>query len=150
MDFIFNINLLFDVRYKTEKWIKKNIPEGSKIEIYSGYEYLPRFPENVKEYTVTIDDDILSIEQRNPDFLILTSKYYPRFLYDIDQKSINGRLSVTDKKLNFSRTDFNAFFKLLFQNKLNYILLKRFDYDIKFFKHNGLTPDHILIYKRKG
>lgn len=143
-----NVNLLFDVRYKAEKWIKMNIPEGSKIERYSDFTYLPRIPESMNDYRITIEDDVLNIEERKPDYLILTSKYYPRFLHDVDQKEIDGRLNVTDKKLKTSLSDFNRFFKLLFDNKLNYILLIRFDYDMKYFKHYNVTPDHIIIYKR--
>ena len=147
----FNVNILFDIRYKAEAWMNKNIEQGSTIERYSGSSYLPRFPEMTNIYKISIKDKILNIEERKPDYLVLTSKYYPRFLHDIDQKIIDGRLSIKDKTLKYSSmTDFKLFFNLLFENKLNYKLAKKFEYKNKFFQNIGLTPQHLLIYKRKG
>ena len=144
--FSFNINILYDVRYKAEDWMKKNIHENSKIEHYSGNSYLPRFPENTLHYKVK--ENACSIEERKPDYIVLTSRYYPRFLGNFDQKIIDGRITVKDRALKYKDTDFPLFFDLLLNNKLNYRFVKRFNYDIKFFKEIGLTPNHIVIYER--
>ncbi|MCL1911139.1 MAG: glycosyltransferase family 39 protein [Leptospirales bacterium] len=146
-----DMNFLNDLRYKAEDWMKKNIPADSTLEYYSYLHYLPRFSKDVYAYRVT--NDALEIEKRAPDFIVLTSHYYPRFLGSAEETEvIDGRIQSTQKSLQMKKTtDFYRFFNNLFEAKLNYRQAVRFDEGKTWYakiSHAHVSPDHIIIYER--
>jgi len=146
-----DMNFLNDLRYKTEDWMKKNIPPGATLEYYSYLHYLPRFSKDIYAYRVT--NNALEIEKRKPDFIILTSHYYSRFLGSAEEtEAVDGRIQDTQKMLQMRKTtDFYQFLNNLFDAKLNYKQVVRFDEGKIWYRkvaHARISPDHIIIYKR--
>ena len=146
-----NMNFLNDLRYDVEDWMKKNIPAGSSIEYYAYLHHLPRFSKDIYAYRVT--NDASGIEKRRPDFIILTSHYYPRFLGSQEEsEAVDGRIQNTQKMIQLRKTtDFNRFLNGLFDDKFNYRLAIRFDEGKTWYRkvgHARVSPDHIMIYKR--
>ncbi|MCL2025321.1 MAG: glycosyltransferase family 39 protein [Leptospirales bacterium] len=151
--FVFSVNMNFlnDLRYEVEDWMKKNIPSGSSLEYYAYLHYLPRFSQDIYAYRVT--NDAMGIEKRRPDFIVLTSHFYPRFLGSTEENVVvGGRIQDTQKALQFRKsTDFPGFFDDLFNTKLNYREAVRFDEGRTWYRkvgHARVSPDHIIIYKR--
>ncbi len=143
-----NYEMLTDTRYKAEEWMKNNIPAGSRIEYYAYLHYLPRIPEGM--YSYRVKENVLEINKRNPDYIVLTSHYYPRFIQKIE-KTASGRIMTTKKNLTFIESDFNTFFHKLFKNRYSYRPVARFDRGMSIFKtvpHAKVSPDHIIVYGR--
>lgn len=146
MSFSVNANMLFDVRYAAEDWMRVNIPKGSSIEYYAYLHYLPRFPEGTSSYR--IKKGALDIESRKPDYLVLSSHYYPRFLIEV--QSSGGRIR-TIRNIRERGSEFAVFFERLLAGSLNYRLVHRAERRIPFFKtidSPRISPQHILIFER--
>jgi hypothetical protein len=145
-----NMNFLNDIRYDVEKWMGSNMPKEARIEYYSYIHYLPRFPQGSFAYRIT--NDAMNIEKRRPDFLILTSHYYPRFIGGTDDTVIDGRIVNTAKAIkNRTEKDMSLFLRNLFADRLNYRLIKRFQTGEPWYRtvtYSKISPDHIIIYKR--
>lgn len=140
-----NANLLFDGRYEATEWMKKNIPDGTKMERYEGYAYLPQLPSNVREYQ--IKKDFLDIEKRKPEYIIISSSYYPRF-FTAEPEEGKG-YKIADRTKGFQESDQALLIKDLFAGKLNYSEEKRFTHKISFFRQM-ISTDHVILFKRKG
>jgi len=70
-----------DARYGAEAWLQAHATPGAVVEAVSGPVYLPRFPRHV---TVRHHRDLQSagletLQQRSPDFVVLSSAYSRRF-----------------------------------------------------------------------
>lgn len=144
--FSINANMLFDVRYSAEEWMRAHVPKGSTIEYYAYLHYLPRFPEGTSSYR--IKKGALDIESRKPGFLVLSSHYYPRFLIEVH--SSGGRIR-TIRNIRERGSEFAVFFERLFANELNYRLVHRAERRIPFFEtidSPRISPQHILIFER--
>lgn len=151
--FSVNMNFLNDLRYDAEEWMKKNIPADSTLEYYSYLHYLPRFPRDVFSYR--IKNDALSIEKRKPDFIVLTSHYYPRFLpKETESVVVDGRIVVSARAIDTRTTnDMNAFLTKLFNGELNYVQAAKFQEGKTWYRkvgHASISPEHIIIYRRSG
>jgi hypothetical protein len=130
-----------------EKWMRANIPEGSKIEYYSHLHYAPRFPKSAMAYRVK--KNLQDIEKRKPDYVVLTSSYYYRFLWDESIKLPKGVI-VPRRFLELQRKNKDHFEKL-FNHSTNYRFLRSFTVDSRFFGKLDairLNPEHIIIFKR--
>jgi len=144
-----NANLLFDTRYRAEEWMQQHMQKDDTIEYYAYEHYLPRFPRHT--FTYRVKNDVLDIDERKPDYIVITSHYYRRYLGQISDEVISGRIVTNEKGKQFKRTQFPVFFHKLFNGKLPYGRAARFDYHIPGFKRitfSRLSPDHIIIYKR--
>jgi hypothetical protein len=149
-----DMNFLNDLRYEAEAWMKKNMPADSTVEYYAYLHYLPRFPAGIYAYRIT--NDALNIETRKPDFIILTSHYYPRFFGGggDESETVDGRIITTQRAIQLRQTtDLYEFITGLFADKLNYEKIIRFQEKSAWYRkvtHARISPDHIIIYKRKG
>jgi hypothetical protein len=167
-----NLNFINDHRYAVEKWMKKNIRPGSRIEYYSYLHYLPRFPGKTLHYR--IKKNAGDIEKRKPDYIVLSSHYYRRFFneamrytyrnylpsrFRLDRRSgtgeekrtASGRVTLTNKSLKFLKSDFPLFMRNLLDGKLKYTLYRKFHKEIKYYRlirHARVSPEMILIFKR--
>lgn len=121
-----------DSRYKASRWITKNIPKGSTIDLYSRYGgYLPEIPAGYNlRYFLESEKKALN-ETGLGDFIILTSFNYDRYL-----------------KYPAARPERTKFYKELLEERSGYRLVSKF-------KFQGLLkPDPegvdpaILIFKR--
>lgn len=145
-----NLNFLYDLRYEVEKWLTDEVEDESTIEYYAYLHYLPRFPRNAEAYRVK--KRLKDVEKRKPDYIVLTSHYYPRFLGEIDTSPKNGRITTTAKNAQFKKSPQRAYLIDLLNGDLNYELVKRFNYSEKFFDSIGysrISPREILVFKRK-
>ncbi len=145
---------IYDDREPVKEWMQKNISKGSVIEHYSGT--YPKFPDGTIHYRIW-DNKKLSpypikeIEKRKPDYIFLKG-YYRRYL--VPKKLIikDGRYNVRWKYRRFAiKTDFPEFFKKLFNNELNYRLIKtfkteKFPISIPFLIQRNIRE--VKIYKR--
>ena len=144
-----NANLLYDTRYRAEDWMQKNMEEEATIEYYAYEHYLPRFPGHTFSYRVK--KGVLTIRERMPDYIVITSHYYGRYQGKISDEVIKGRIVTNEKGKKFKSTDFPLFLNRLFNNRLPYRQVARFDYHIPGFKRitfSRLSPDHIIIYRK--
>jgi len=147
--FSVNMNFVDDMRYTVEEWMDENIEKGSTIEYYSWLHYLPRMPQGTTSYRVK--SNAMDIERRQPDYIILTSHYYPRFIGTKVVEVKEGRIQTTQKILKYRMSDFPEFFAKLFNNELKYRQLKRFNRPDVWYQrvtHAHMSPEHIIIYKR--
>lgn len=112
-----NVNLLLDKRYEVTEWMKENLPSGTRIEHYEDYVYLPQFPENIREYRIKKDFD--NIAQRNPDYIIISSKWYRRFFKEIDLSIEDGK-KISERDLNFKTSQQGDFIRKLFEGNTPY------------------------------
>lgn len=146
-----DMNLLNDLRVDAEKWMKDNVPAGSRIEYYAYLHYLPRFSEDVYAYRVT--KRAMEIEKRKPDYIVLTSHYYTRFFGGTEANvAVDGRIVNTPKAIDIrTSSDMPEFLQNLFDDKLNYVVAKDFIQGKRWYKritHARISPERILIYKR--
>jgi len=145
--FSMNANFIYETRYRAEEWMGKNIRENSIIEYYSYLHYLPRFPQKVVSYR--IKTRVMEIADREPDYIVLTSHYYTRYLSV--EKAQKGRIRSL-RNIRWKKSGFVEFFDKLFNNELNYRLEKKFTINMpKYFRKinfSRISPDHIMIYKR--
>jgi Dolichyl-phosphate-mannose-protein mannosyltransferase len=91
----FNVNYLMmrDARYKAEAWIQANVPAGVRVETYSPPTYLPRLSHNINSYQVPFTDEtFLTLPERSPDYLLLTSAHYVQFKEHTVEKQLLARL----------------------------------------------------------
>ena len=151
LTFSVNMNFLNDLRYETEEWMADNIHAGSTIEYYAYLHYLPRFQKGISSYRIT--NDALSIEKRKPNYIVLTSHYYTRFLPEgVEHEVVDGRITNTAKAI-YTRTsnDMPLFLKELFTGNLNYTQIAKFQEPDTWYRkvtHARISPNHIIIYKR--
>lgn len=69
-----NLLLSGDPRYEAEAWMRANVAEGATIEIYQDRVHLPRFQGRWSVRRVPMEQrSIAHLEQRAPDFIILSS-----------------------------------------------------------------------------
>ncbi len=145
-----SLNLTNDLRYSAEKWMKKTIAPGSVIEYYSYLHYLPRFPEGTVSYRVTARP--FDLEKRNPDYIVLTSHYYPRFIRKLEYGEEDGRVKSTKKQQSFAESDMSQYMPKLLNGETDYELIKKFTREKTWFKqitHAHISPKHLLIFARK-
>jgi len=143
-----NANMMCDTRYRAEEWMNNNIPEGAVIEYYSYLHYLPRFPAGTNPYRIR--KNVLGIEKRKPDYIVLTSHYYPRFLFKT--KTGSGKIQNT-RNIRNTKSEFAEFLPDLLSGRLGYSLVNRTEHNIPFFRRVSFTrisPSHILVFKRNS
>ncbi|TFH41473.1 MAG: hypothetical protein E4G96_05430 [Chrysiogenales bacterium] len=142
-----NANFLMDVRYRVEEWMSGHVPRGSVIEYYSYPHYLPRFPSHARSYRVKIG--LPNVEDRRPDYIVLTSSYYYRFLWNEDIKLPKGMV-IPERFIRLARES-RFYFMSLFENKTAYRPVRVFMNEIPFFSDLTLLriiPHHIIVFKR--
>lgn len=145
-----NLSMANDLRYEVEEWLEDRMKQGKVIEYYSYLHYLPRFPDGVESYRVR--ETIGDIEDRKPDYIVLTSHYYERFRFKGEVHNADGRVTVTPKQQQFLATGFPDFFDRLFADETEYYLLKRFDRKERWYREAEIahiSPRHIMIYARR-
>ncbi len=143
-----NLNLLHDVRYSAERWMNRNIKRGSTIEYYSYLHYLPRFPHGVESYRVK--QHASDIENRRPDYIVISSLYADRFIGSRQYQAVSGRLSMTRKTWRYRNSAMSRFYSDLFTSRLNYRKAARFDRDLWPFRRLSSVPESIVIFKRNS
>ena len=89
-----NYLLVRDTRYAAEAWLASDVPPGATVEAFSGPTYLPRFPHHVKvRYHLDLTSaELEGLEERSPDFLVLSSAYSRRFDEDSEDGALLARL----------------------------------------------------------
>ncbi len=147
-----NAEMLLDLRYKVEDWMHNNLPENVTMEYYAYLHYLPRFPETVRSYR--IKSGVSDIEMRRPDYIIITSHFYPRFFGGTDYVVEKGRIVNFAKNIRYRQSDFPDFYEALLTGSLpNYGEEARFvegDRRYKKTSFSRISPKMIIIYKRKS
>jgi hypothetical protein len=91
----FNVDYLMmnDARYKAEAWIHTILTPGNTVETYSKPTYLPRLPKNLKVHQDLFNEEsLLRLQERSPDYLILSSAAYSQFKKDSLQEKLLTRL----------------------------------------------------------
>ncbi len=145
--FNININLLMDTRYRVTEWMEKNIPNGSKVEHYEDYVYLPQFPSNVREYRIKKDYD--DVSKRNPDYIIISSLWYKRFFKENIIPSAEGT-KIPDRAVKFEASDQGAYVRALLTGGTEYVKAITFTHSVPWpFKPMHVTPE-IVILQRKS
>jgi hypothetical protein len=73
--------LVNDSRYLAESWLRENAKPDARIGTYSTAQYLPRLAWLGHRVERIPDDEIgqSGLSKRSPDYLVLSSLYYPRF-----------------------------------------------------------------------
>lgn len=150
--FSVNMNFLNEMRYSVETWMHKNIQKKSVIEYYAYLHYLPRFPKGTFSYRVT--NDAMDIEKRHPDYIVLTSHYYPRYFGGTEDIVRNGRIVNTQKAIRRRKTtDMQQYLTLLMNGRLNYDVACDFRSEKKWYRKVGyarISPNRVIVYKRKS
>ncbi len=142
-----NVNLARDVRYRVEDWMSRAVPAGSVIEYYAYLHYLPRFPEGTKSYRVK--ERFETLQERKPDYIVLSSSYYYRYIFPADLSLIKG-LQIPKQFLKMKAKN-ESYFKGLIESKTEYKPVRVFYNRISFFMDLGylrVTPAHIIVLKR--
>lgn len=121
---ISDLLLINDSRYIAREWMNNNIPTNSTIEIYD-HLYGPKLPEHAIVYSPNTsgfnrygankewDEFVEHLEERKPEYIVLTSQNYMRYLEDPNAYP--------------SRTEF---FLGLIEGKSNYDIIKVFGYPL--------------------
>lgn len=145
--FNININMFMDVRYKATKWMQNHIPAGSTVEHYEDYVYLPQFPSQIKEYRIKKNFD--AIASRNPDYIIISSKWYKRFLSDTDVADRAG-VKTPDRVTKFKESEQGAFIRSLLAGEKNYQKKISFTHSVPWpFSFAPITiPEKIVILEK--
>ena len=93
--FVADAKFAGDSRYPAAQWLKENLKPGETIEAYGRYN--PPLPDGIKVYTPPVEGIIESPKEnetqafdaylnalgtRNPDYIVLSSFYYDRYLVD--------------------------------------------------------------------
>ncbi|HOO73434.1 MAG TPA: glycosyltransferase family 39 protein [Spirochaetota bacterium] len=147
-----NVEMLTDLRYSVEDWMKQNIPENSVIEYYAYLHYLPRFPDGTRSYRVK--KDVSDIEKRKPDYIVITSHYYGRYQGTTDYVVVAGRIINSSKNIRRRQSDFPEFYQQLFTNTLpHYRRCKSFYRWEPWYRevsYARISPERITIFRRES
>ncbi|OQY40901.1 MAG: hypothetical protein B6229_00550 [Spirochaetaceae bacterium 4572_7] len=147
---LINFSLLSDPRYEMEKYMKQVMEEGDVIEYYSFQQYLPRFAEGTKSSVVkSPPQNFYNLEERHPDYIILTSKWYTRYITKPNIKNSSLRYSVVEKMRRYEEQGYSQYFTDLIEGKRGYHVIKRVS-------AHSLTqgwlslkiPDHLILLKK--
>ena len=84
--------LLRDSRYAAEAWLEAHARPGATVEAYSDPVYLPRFPRQLDTRYVLTPVELARLEERSPDFVVLSSAFSRRFAADSDEGAYLQRL----------------------------------------------------------
>jgi hypothetical protein len=73
--------LLNDSRYSAEAWLRENVEPPARIGTFSTAQYLPRLAWLGHRVERMAEGEIgaAALAERSPDYLVLSSLYYPRF-----------------------------------------------------------------------
>ena len=73
--------LVNDSRYLAEQWLRDNLDRPARIGTFSSPQYLPRLAWLGHRVERIPEEEIgpLALRERSPDYLVLSSLYYPRF-----------------------------------------------------------------------
>jgi hypothetical protein len=64
-----------DARYDAERWMQPRIDEGSSVEVYQSWTYLPRWEASRGVSRPPVDAmSIAHVRDRSPDFIVISSK----------------------------------------------------------------------------
>jgi hypothetical protein len=76
-----DLMLVNDSRYLAEDWLRENVETEAQIGTYSTAQYLPRLAWLGHRVERISEDEIgeSALRERSPDYLVLSSLYYPRF-----------------------------------------------------------------------
>jgi hypothetical protein len=159
--------MFLDPRYDAEAWMKANVRDGDKVEIYGSNVQLPRLPLNASIQRVDLDpvggrnpilgvtevtDRFSHIEERRPRFIIVPPLWAVRWIVEPDWGTADGRtLSPGQARLE-GDADSRGFFHDLFAQKTHYRLAHASKWTSTFWPrvefHASLTPE-VWIFQRK-
>ena len=86
--------LVRDARYAAEAWLDTQATRGATVEAFSAPTYLPRFPRTmrVEHHEDLASAELERIQERAPDFVVLSSAYSRRFTDGEDEALLAGLL----------------------------------------------------------
>ena len=121
-----------DSRHLAAEWVNENIPTSEKIQTFSVDVYVPRLPHhNVNRINfehISSEEELLeNIKNYGPDYIITSSLYYDRFLnyyMDYPRRALPFANALKEPASALPFAD--SFYKKLFDNKLNYRIIKTF------------------------
>ena len=143
-----DLDLQADVRYAAEAWLVQHVPAGARIEYYSARHYMPRLPSGSQPYQ--IKHHPLALPERRPEFVVLSSLDYERYLGSTQRDSQDGRWTVTTRRMrDRTETEFPEFYRKLFAGELGYEQLARFDRRFTFQRVSSV-PGTIRIFGLRG
>lgn len=142
-------NYTDDLRYEAENWMDSNVPDGTHVEYYGYLHYEPRYTSRFTAYRVTARP--FDLNKRNPDYIVLTSHYYPRFIKEKNYTTQSGRIMTTEKEKTFIESEFADYIPRLLNGELGYRRAAYFEKRQKWYKYvkySRISPDHIIILER--
>jgi 4-amino-4-deoxy-L-arabinose transferase-like glycosyltransferase len=85
--------LVADARYAAEAWFESRAAPAATVEAFSGSTYLPRFPRHlsVRQSEMTAGE-LAGLDERSPDFVVLSSAFSRRFEDGTEQGELLARL----------------------------------------------------------
>jgi hypothetical protein len=87
-----DLGMLLDSRYAAESWMAQSIPPGAIIGTNGDPTYLPRLPPGVRAVSVELDHNGVVSAGEPPDFLVLSSAFYRRYLRHADTRPVLRKL----------------------------------------------------------
>ena len=138
--------LVHDPRYKAETWLRKHVPQTTRIETYQPVTYLPRFSPGAPVTQVPMADrSIAKFQQRQPDLVIMTSG---------GRAGLSGRYRrdwTPGSSIMVESGSAAEFFDALRNERLGYQVVQRFHTPTYWItpRINSLDPE-ITIYARQA
>jgi hypothetical protein len=129
-----------DPRYDAETWLRNNVRQGDRVEIYGLNTYLPRLPGSATVSRVGSKPlkvrnplpgvtEILQpygmIEGRQPRILVVTGFWVKDYLSTSDKVAVPGQAVPKVRELAQRDVDARQFFSALFAGRLPYRLVHR-------------------------
>jgi len=113
--------LVRDVRYRAEAWFRSHAVAGPRVEVYQPATYLPRFGPEARVVKVPLEErTVESFQQRQPDFVVLTSGGRPGLVNRRNFEWQHGSPVV------FESAEAKRFLRLLESEQLGYRRVAQF------------------------
>ena len=87
-----DIGMVRDSRYAAESWMARSIPPDAIVGMNGDPTYLPRLPPGVRSVPVELDRNGVAWAGEPPEFLVLSSAFYRRYLRHADTRPVLRKL----------------------------------------------------------
>jgi len=147
---LINFTLLKDPRYEMERFIEQEVKPGSRVEYYSFQQYVTRFSQEVDAYVVkSPPENFYDLAERDPEYILLTSMWYTRYMEDTEAVDTPFRYGVVDKMRTYEEQGYEEYYNNLLMEKSGYHVLKRVDaHPLIHWVRSLKVPDHLILLRR--
>lgn len=148
---LINFALLTDPRYEMEKYMEEITQDGDVIEYYSFQQYVTRFPEGTTGVVVkSPPENFYDLDKREPDYILLTSKWYTRYIEKPQMEDTPFKYGVVEKMRRYEEQGYTEYFNNLIDGKIGYKVVKRVDAHPLTQGWLSLTiPDHLILLQKE-